>query len=98
MTELLAPAGNESCFLAAIDNGADAVYLGMSDFSARKNAENFNADNIGYYVNYAHTFGVKVYVAVNTLIKNSEYETLYNTVKAAYLAGADAFIVQDDFL
>ena len=98
MTELLAPAGNESCFLAAIDNGADAVYLGMSDFSARKNAENFNADNIGYYVNYAHTFGVKVYVAVNTLIKNSEYETLYNTVKAAYLAGPDAFIVQDVFL
>lgn len=98
MTELLAPAGNESCFLAAIDNGADAVYLGMSDFSARKNAENFNADNIGYYVSYAHTFGVKVYVAVNTLIKNSEFETLYNTVKAAYLAGADAFIVQDVFL
>lgn len=98
MTELLAPAGNESCFLAAIDNGADAVYLGMSDFSARKNAENFNADNIGYYVSYAHLFGVKVYVAVNTLIKNNEFETLYNTVKAAYLAGADAFIVQDVFL
>ena len=67
MLELLAPAGNEESFFAAINNGADAVYLGLSDFSARKNAANFSVENLAYYVNYAHLFNAKVYVAVNTL-------------------------------
>ena len=98
MFELLAPAGNADCFFAAINNGADAVYMGLSDFSARKNAENFTKDNIRYYVAYAHLFNVKVYVAVNTLVKNDEFESFISTVGAAYEAGADAFIVQDIFL
>ena len=77
MIELLAPAGDEKSFFAAVNNGADAVYLGLSDFSARKNAQNFNFDNINYYVSYAHTLGVKVYVAVNTLVKNSEIDNFF---------------------
>lgn len=98
MFELLAPAGNSECFFAAINNGADAVYIGLSDFSARKNAENFTKENIRYYVAYAHIFNVKVYVAVNTLVKNAELDDFVSTVKYAYEAGADAFIVQDVFL
>lgn len=98
MFELLAPAGNSECFFAAINNGADAVYIGLSDFSARKNAENFTKENIRYYVAYAHIFNVKVYVAVNTLVKNAELYDFVSTVKYAYEAGADAFIVQDVFL
>lgn len=98
MLELLAPAGNEESFFAAINNGADAVYLGLSDFSARKNAANFSVENLAYYVNYAHLFNAKVYVAVNTLVKNDELDDFFNAVQAAYLAGADAFIVQDVFL
>lgn len=98
MFELLAPAGNSECFFAAINNGANAVYIGLSDFSARKNAENFTKENIRYYVAYAHIFNVKVYVAVNTLVKNAELDDFVSTVKYAYEAGADAFIVQDVFL
>lgn len=98
MFELLAPAGNAECFFAAINNGADAVYIGLSDFSARKNAENFTKENVRYYIAYAHVFNVKVYVAVNTLVKNAEFDKFVSTVKYAYEAGADAFIVQDVFL
>ena len=98
MFELLAPAGNSECFFAEINNGANAVYIGLSDFSARKNAENFTKENIRYYVAYAHIFNVKVYVAVNTLVKNAELDDFVSTVKYAYEAGADAFIVQDVFL
>ena len=71
MIELLAPAGNEKSFFSAINNGANAVYIGLSDFSARKNADNFNTENLKYYISYAHLFNVKVYVAVNTLVKDS---------------------------
>ena len=98
MFELLVPAGNAECFFAAINNGADAVYIGLSDFSARKNAENFTKENVRYYIAYAHVFNVKVYVAVNTLVKNAEFDKFVSTVKYAYEAGADAFIVQDVFL
>ena len=98
MMELLAPCGNKDSFFAAVNNGANAVYLGLSDFSARKSAENFDENNIGYYIAYAHTLSVKVYVAVNTVIKDDEINKLLKTVKAAYLCGADAFIVQDVFL
>lgn len=98
MIELLAPAGDKICFLSAINSGADAIYIGMSDFSARKNAENFNSDNISYYVSYAHSLGVKVYVAINTLVKDDELSLLLKTVLAAYSANVDAFILQDIFL
>lgn len=98
MFELLAPAGSQECFFAAVNNGADAVYMGLTNFSARKNAANFTAENLPYFVAYAHTLGVKVYVAVNTLVKNAELGDFLATVGAAYSAGADAFILQDVFL
>lgn len=98
MIELLAPAGNEECFFAAINNGADAVYLGLDSFSARKNAGNFTKDNINYFVSYAHTTGVKVYVALNTIVKDEELKDFLLTASYACSAGADALIVQDVFL
>ncbi len=96
--EILAPAGNEKNFKAAINSGANAVYLGLENFSARKNAGNFTRENIGFFCDYAHLFGVKVYVAVNTLVKDGELADFFGTVAAAYAAGADAFIIQDVFL
>ena len=93
MIELLAPAGNEECFFAAINNGADAVYLGLDSFSARKNAGNFTKDNINYFVSYAHTTGVKVYVALNTIVKDEELKDFLLTAYYACSVGADALIV-----
>ena len=98
MIELLAPAGDEKSFFSAINNGANAVYLGLKEFSARKNADNFSQDNISFYVAYAHALGVKVYVAVNTLIKDNELALFLEIVAKAYSAGVDAFILQDVFL
>lgn len=98
MIELLAPAGDEKGFFTAINNGADAVYLGLKDFSARKNADNFSKENISFYVAYAHAVGVRVYVAVNTLIKDGEFSQFLEVVANAYSAGVDAFILQDVFL
>lgn len=96
--ELLAPAGNKDNFFESINNGADAVYLGLDLFSARASAENFTLDNLGYYLNYAHTFGVKVYCAMNTIIKNSEISIFLEKLIKAYNLGVDAFILQDVFL
>ncbi|MBQ7374264.1 MAG: U32 family peptidase [Clostridia bacterium] len=98
MIELLAPVGSQKSFYSAINNGANAVYLGLNDFSARKNAENFNSDNINYFVSYAHALGVKVYLTVNTVIKDDEFNDFLKTVAIAYSAGVDAFILQDVFL
>ena len=95
--ELLAPVGCEENFYAAVNFGANAVYIGLSDFSARKNAGNFTLEKLPYILSYAHAFGVKVYVAVNTVIKNNELQRYIETIKRAYLCGADAFIVQDLF-
>ena len=96
--ELLAPCGCEQNFYGAINYGANAIYLGLSDFSARKNAGNFTLDKLKYYVCYAHMFNVKVYVAVNTVIKNGELNKYFKTIGEAYKCGIDAFIVQDLFL
>lgn len=96
--ELLAPSGDPQSFFAAINNGANAVYMGLKDFSARKNAENFSLGNIGYYVAYAHNLGVKVYITANTLVKNNELSAFFDMIKEAYLSGVDAFIIQDVFL
>ena len=98
MVELLAPVGCEENFYAAINYGANAIYLGLSDFSARKNAGNFTIEKLQYYLAYAHLFNVKVYVAVNTVIKNSELNKYFECIKQAYELGVDAFIVQDIFL
>ena len=93
--ELLAPAGSVQAFKCAIDNGADAVYLGLQNFNARDKAENFNTDNLREYVKYAHLFGVKVYLTINTLIKDSEMSELIGLVECAVEAKVDAYIVQD---
>jgi putative protease len=96
--EILAPAGNAECFKAAVYAGANAIYIGLNEFSARKSAENFSIDNLEQYVSFAHLFDVKVYVAVNTLVKNSELPLFFEVISKAYEKGVDAFILQDMFL
>ena len=93
--EILAPAGDKDSLIAAINNNADAVYLGLDDFNARVKAENFSKDNIGEIVRYAHLFGVKVYVTINILIKENEYPSLIEVIRACVKAKVDAYIVQD---
>ncbi len=93
--ELLAPAGNENALIAAVQSGADAVYLGGSEFNARQSAENFTAEQMKKWIDYCHLYGVKVYVAVNTLIKEKEVPRLIEYIKEINKAGADAAIVQD---
>lgn len=95
MLELLAPAGDMECFKTAIANGADAVYLGLDNFNARMKAENFDSTNIASVVRYAHFYGVKVYVTLNTILQNCEFRELIDTVKVAIDAKVDAFLVQD---
>ncbi|MFR5062375.1 MAG: peptidase U32 family protein [Christensenellales bacterium] len=80
---------------AAVINGADAVYLGASNFSARAKAVNFDNEELLQAVNYCHLFGVKVYLAVNTLIKPEEYDAAFKTIISAKNIGIDAFILQD---
>ena len=98
MIELLAPCGNEKSFFSAVDNGADAVYLGLESFSARGSAENFTKENLSYYISYAHAVGVKVYVALNTIIKDKELKDFFECLYYALSVGADAIILQDVFL
>ncbi len=93
--EILSPAGNEESFLAAINNGADAVYLGLNSFNARMKADNFTTDNIRHYIALAHSFGVKVYITINTLLRDEDFDELINLVRVLTCAKADAFIVQD---
>ncbi len=93
--ELLCPAGSPAAFDAAIEAGADAIYLGLSAFNARINANNFTPEDIGAAILRAHAYGVKVYVTLNTLVLDREREEFLATADAAYLAGADAFIVAD---
>jgi len=93
--ELLAPAGNAEALVAAVQSGADAVYLGLSSFNARASAENFTEDNLRQWVDYAHLRGVKVHVTLNTLVKTNELDNALSAALAADKAGADAFIVQD---
>lgn len=93
--ELLAPAGNAASLKAAVYSGADAVYLGMDLFNARAKADNFNSENISQYIDFCHLYGVKVYIAFNTCVKDKEMDMLRLRVRAAADAGADAFIVTD---
>lgn len=92
--ELLAPAKNLETALAAINCGADAVYIGASDFGARKNAPN-SLEDIEKLVNYAHIFKVKVHVAVNTILSDDELIDAINLINKLYEIGVDAVIVQD---
>lgn len=93
--EILAPAGDIESFYAAINAGADAVYLGLSDFNARIKAENFTKDSIADAVKHAHLLGVKVYVTVNILIDDGEVDDFISVIKACVNAKTDAFIIQD---
>lgn len=93
--ELLAPAGNLEAFLGAIHAGADAVYLGGSQFGARAYAENFTTEELVYCIRYAHIHGRKVYLTVNTLVKESEFDQLYDYLCPYYEAGLDGVIIQD---
>ncbi len=93
--ELLLPAGNEDCLRAAVNNGADAVYLGLDNFNARKSAGNFTEENLSSIVEYCHNSDVKVYVALNTLVKNSELKEYFRLMNSVYLSKADAVIIQD---
>lgn len=96
--ELLAPAGNLNTFYVAVGNGANAVYLGLKDFSARKSADNFSYEELSTAVKFARVMGVKVYVALNTLIKENELESFFDAVYKVYQIGVDAVILQDLFL
>lgn len=92
--ELLAPARNLACGIAAVDHGADAVYIGAPRFGARAAATN-TAEDIGRLVEYAHRFGVKIYVTLNTILRDDELQEATEMVWQLYRLGVDALIVQD---
>jgi len=93
--ELLSPAGNFECLVAAIEAGCDAVYLGGKLFGARAFSNNFTDDELIEAIKYAHLYGVKVYVTVNTLIYEREVDTFLNYVDFLYKNNVDALIIQD---
>ncbi|MCH5162591.1 MAG: U32 family peptidase [Clostridiales bacterium] len=93
--QIVAPAGSKSGLRAAVNAGADAVYLGLPLFGARAKAENFPLETLKSEINFAHVFGTKVFITLNTLIKDDEMQTALDMAKRAYDCGADAAIVQD---
>ncbi len=93
--ELLAPSGDWDSFLSAINNGANAVYLGLGEFNARAKSTYFTTENIARTVEYAHLRGVKVYVTINTLVRDDEMADFIKLVEACIDAKVDAYIVQD---
>ena len=93
--ELLAPAGGWEALVAAVQNGADAVYLGGRRFSARAGAENFDDQQLSRAVEYCHLRGVRVYVALNTLLADAELDAAARYLTFLYNTGVDAVIVQD---
>lgn len=93
--ELLAPGGSMESLYAAVLSGCDAIYMGGSKFSARAYANNFDDEKLKEAVDYCHIYNVKVYIAVNTLIKESEFKEAIDYVKFLYEVGVDAIIIQD---
>ena len=93
--ELLSPAGDFECLKQAINNGADAVYLGSNVFSARAFANNFNDEEIVEAISYAHLRNVKVYVTINTLLNEYEIDKAYSLAKYLYENNVDALLIQD---
>ncbi|MBQ6303113.1 MAG: U32 family peptidase [Clostridiales bacterium] len=93
--ELLAPCGNLTILKTAIDSGADSVYLGLKEFSARASAENFTLDELEEGVDYAHARSSRVFLAVNTLMTDNEFEVFYPTIAEAVNIGVDGLIIQD---
>ena len=95
MLELLAPAGSMESLRAAVQNGADAVYLGVGEFNARQSAKNFTLEALNEALKYCHIRGVQVHLTLNTLVADREMQQVRNLIRAAAQAGVDAFIVQD---
>lgn len=95
MLELLSPAGSPEAVIAAVQNGADAVYIGMDGFNARRGAKNFSVTEFAKAVRYCHIRGCKVYVTLNTLIRDKEMAELVDLGRVASETGADAILVQD---
>ena len=93
--ELLSPAGSPESLRAAVAAGADAVYLGAPGFNARAGAKGFSEEELFSAAEYAHKYGVKVHVALNTLFSDIETEGFLSAVRLSCEAGADALIVQD---
>lgn len=92
---VLAPAGSSEQLVAAVNNGCDAVYLGLDSFNARMKAPNFTLENLPRWVDYCHLFGVKVYVAINTSVKNDEFYNALKFLYGVYKSFADGVIVTD---
>ena len=95
MIELLSPAGSPETVIAAVQNGADAVYLGMGDFNARRGAKNFTAEELEKAVRYCHIRGCKVYLTLNTLVNDREMSAALDAARLASAQGVDGLIVQD---
>ena len=93
--ELLAPAGSREALHAAVENGADAVYLGGKLFNARQQADNFDIDVLREELNYSHARGVSIYLTMNTLISDHEMKQALEFAVQARSAGIDGIIVQD---
>ncbi|BCR03309.1 peptidase U32 [Desulfuromonas versatilis] len=93
--ELLSPAGSLEAFFAAMESGADAVYVGLKDFSARAKAKNFTLGELERMLNFAHGRGRKIYVTLNTLVKEAELPLLTETLAGLEAIGADGVILQD---
>lgn len=93
--ELLAPAGSPEALTAAVQAGADAVYLGIGPLNARRNAKNFTPETLAQAVEYCHLRGVKVYLTLNTLLNDRELALAAETGALAARLGVDAVLVQD---
>ena len=94
-TELLAPAGGQEALVAAVQSGADAVYMGFGAFNARRSARNFSDEEFRAAVSYCHLRGVKVYLTLNTLVLDREMPRAAELNRLAASCGVDAIIVQE---
>ena len=95
MLELLSPAGSMEALRAAVQNGANAVYLGIGTFNARQGAKNFTLETLGEALKYCHIRGVAVHLTLNTLVSDREFKSVSDLIRRTAEAGVDAFIVQD---
>ena len=93
--KIVAPAGNLERFYSAVNAGADEIYMGIKGFGARRNVENFTLEEYKEAIDYAHKRGSRIFLTLNTLMKNVEIDFLYTNLKALYEYGLDAIIVQD---
>jgi len=93
--EVLAPVGGKEQLYAAVRMGADAVYFGLQNFNARRNADNFAGEELEQTIEYCHEHGTKVHITVNTIVHDDELKDMHKTVDTAVRAGVDALIIQD---